>query len=212
MTGNGAEYLSGQIALKLAPGSALADLTPELTALREAAPDLDRQRQEILADCRLALPRDDAVVRVVDRIAALEAPVGVLRLQAADLEGTRMRVGGGLVAGVVTGAVIVTKFGLKSSAKLAAEALAKLAAKKATSAGAGMLAGAALGGTGGSVVPALGTAAGAIAGGIVGGIAVWVGVDFLALKLEEMVGRDAFEADLMRSIDEAEAEALALFE
>jgi hypothetical protein len=73
-----------------------------------------------------------------------------------------------------------------------------------------VLPGGTAGGVGGSVVPGAGTGTGAVVGGIAGGIAVMVGVDFLALKLEEEVARETFEADLIRAIDEAERDIKAV--
>ncbi len=65
----------------------------------------------------------------------------------------------------------------------------------------GTAAGAALG----SVVPGLGTAAGAVAGLMTG-----LAVDWLALNLNEAVGREEFRAKLMEEIDTREQAALAL--
>jgi hypothetical protein len=43
----------------------------------------------------------------------------------------------------------------------------------------------------------------------VGGLVVGVGADFLLLKLEEELSRDAFQAEIVEAIDAAEAEFLA---
>jgi len=129
------------------------------------------------------------------------------RLTSAGLSGV---IGAGM-AGVLVGKVIA-KVSLGSAFKAAAAALVKMAGSKGLSIGGGVLIGGGTGAAGGSVVPGLGTVAGGVIGGIAGGVAVWIGVDYAMLRLEEEISRDAFEADILAAIAQTEAEIMAVLD
>ena len=125
----------------------------------------------------LSLPPVGQIVRaeVLDRV-AVSAP---LAAAGATLAG---RAGARIAARTITRALVTT--------------MGKLAAKSAArGTGAGAAAGA------GAAVGALAGPVGAVAGGVIGGAAAWFGIDFAAVRLDEYLNRDSFEADLVGLID-----------
>jgi hypothetical protein len=211
LSGDGVAYLRGQTSARLTPAAGQG-LERHLQEMRLASETFRAERARVLAGCARYLPDDGAEVVFVARMASDGVPAALAAMDLTDATAERLglRLGGSAAAGVLGGMVAAKAVGT-ASGKLAAKALVTFAGKKATSVGAGMLAGGAAGGAGGSAVPGVGTTLGALVGGIVGGAAIWVGVDFLALKLEEEIGREAFEADLLAAIDAAEASLLAEF-
>lgn len=210
LKGDAAEYLASQTSGRLMPGSG-DRLDAVFGDLQDAMAAYQTDRASVLAGCDdQVLPSDAREITLVRRTASTEMPESVraMYLMDASAQRTFERVSGAAAAGVMGG--VIAGYMIKStSGKMAAKALAKVAAKRATTVLGGMLGGGAIGGAGGSAVPGAGTTIGAIAGGLVGGIAIWVGVDFLELKLEEEIGREQFEADLHAAIDAAEARVLA---
>jgi hypothetical protein len=207
-------YVQEQLRTHLELGQPFAAFEAELAAVEAGiAAELAAFRSEVtavLAENEVAslegiAPEIVAVSTTADLLAALEFD---------EIITFPTRFKASIAAGAVTvGAVVATKAITKLAAKetihLAAMALAKLAGGKLAAGGAGALGGAFIGGAIGSLVPGAGTAAGAFIGGAVGGLVVGVGADFLLLKLEEELSRDAFQAEILEAIDAAEAEFLA---
>jgi hypothetical protein len=166
-------------------------------------------RDRLLQDCGF-LPQDGEVLKVT-----ATRPESLLALLPdAETIGFRTRLAasgigtlGGGIAGAVAGKIIA-KLLAKEAFGLAAEAVAKLAVAKAAGGLGGAAAGAGAGALAGSVVPGLGTTVGAAIGGVLGGFAVGVATDYALIRVEELVSRDEFEAEIRRAIDEAEAELL----
>ncbi len=214
LAGNGATYLNTQLQGHLGAGDPLAGLHRAVEALGAGAvlADVHQQNRIALLSGCTNLPSDLAApVAVNARLAAFQtialhedATAFESRLATAGLTGG---IGAG-VAGVVVGKVIA-KVSLGSAFKVAATALAKMAGSKAMTVAGGVLIGGGGGAAGGSVVPGIGTVAGAVIGGIMGGAAVWIGVDYTMLRLEEEISRDAFEADILAAISATEAEIMA---
>lgn len=163
-------------------------------------------RERLVASCGL-LPSDGTMLRVTQ----VRAEALLRAVEDADTIGlrTRLAAGGvGLFAGGVAGA-IVAKLVAKEAFGLAAEAVAKLAVAKAAGGLGGAAAGAGAGALAGSVVPGIGTTVGAAVGGVIGGLALGVATDYALIRIEEAVSREAFAAEILAAIDEAEAELLA---
>lgn len=125
----------------------------------------------------------------------------------------------GITTGVVTKA-LVNKAAEKGFFKKIVEKVATKLGSKAVGTvvgeAVGGVVGGAAGGTAGSVVPGAGTVAGGAAGGVAGaaagaaiGTAISVGVDYGLLKIDEWQYRDAYRQEIVDSIEEARAEALA---
>ena len=49
---------------------------------------------------------------------------------------------------------------------------------------------------------------GAVVGGVLGGLAIGVATDYALIRIEEVVSRDEFEAEILLAIDEAQTELL----
>lgn len=210
LVGNGEDYLRDKLHAGLEAGvdhAALSQAVAALSALDHES-DLAAQAAALL-DCKSDLPSDNETWVVTERMAKLPPSDAVAESRALKIRlGASGIAGGAGAVATFMGAKLMGKVVVSSAFKLGAKALVKVAGTKALSLGGGVVAGGVAGGAGGSVVPGLGTGAGAVVGGIVGGIAVMVGVDFMALKLEEMLDREEFGTDLLASIDAAEAEAL----
>ncbi|MCR8724711.1 hypothetical protein [Frigidibacter sp. ROC022] len=209
VAGNGEAFLREQLQAGLTNGVAFEALDQAIKTV-QTIPRQDYliERARALADCGPNLPSDTETVVLTDSIA--ELPVLPEMGDAIALEtrlGASGLIGGAAGIAAFAGTKLMGKVVVSSAFKLGAKALVKVAGTKALTVGGGILAGGGAGGLGGSVVPGLGTGAGAVIGGIVGGVGVMVGVDFLALKLEEEISRSAFEADLLAAIDAAEADA-----
>lgn len=211
LIGDGSGYIERQLNERLtAPGSnnSIVAIMGQLDAVRTV---FTEKRVAALSACRTpqaaASEWGNGPIEIVARYNASDAMDALSQLETIMAGETHfgLRASAGGLAGAAAG-VVIAKFGVSTSAKLAAKALVKLAGKKATGLLTGVIAGGAMGGVGGSTVPGLGTGVGAVVGGIVGGVAVWVGVDFLAIKLEEEVSRSTFNADLLAAIDASEAE------
>ena len=84
-------------------------------------------------------------------------------------------------------AAALTKTALKSGAKLGGKALAS---------GAGLAGGAATGAAIGTTLGPIGSAV----GGVTGAVAAWISVDYAAIKIDEYLNRDEFEAGLYAHI------------
>ncbi|EPX83097.1 hypothetical protein ruthe_02714 [Rubellimicrobium thermophilum DSM 16684] len=211
LAGDAQRYLERQMSEALAMEDSAASIAPALTRLAEGVPrDLLRQRERLLDRCRI-LPSDGEAAQVVAMAPAalLDVPEALAGI---PLE-TRLGAAGlGTMAGGIAGALagkLVAKIAAKEVFALATEALAKLALGKAAGGLGGAAAGAAAGAAVGSIVPGFGTTIGAIAGGIAGGLAIGVATDWALLRLDEMISREAFEAEILSAIDEAERELLA---
>jgi hypothetical protein len=104
------------------------------------------------------------------------------------------------LAGVAAG--VVAANALKGSITLAATAfLAKATGKMAVKAGTSAVGGAATGAVAGGFLGPVG----AVVGGVLGAAAVWVGVDFVAINVDEYFNRDAFEEKLRAVVGEQES-------
>jgi hypothetical protein len=214
LVGNGVDYLNDQFSIHLDTGAPLARIDATVAATLSAnqlLADLHLEnRGALLASCSLALPQDDVQI-VVTGTRPDTLLTSNLHIEAISLETRLAAAGLGGVSGLVSGAImakIAAKAITSGVFKAAAGALVKIAGSKAISLGGGILIGGGSGAAGGSVVPGVGTTAGAIVGSIAGGIAVMLGVDFTLLKLDEEISRSDFEAEIIASIDAAEAELL----
>lgn len=117
-----------------------------------------------------------------------------------QLSDARQRLGASTAVGVGAGAfagLIAAKAMSKAGMKAAAKVLAKAAAKQGLGKAGAVAAGAALG----SVLPGAGTAAGALAGAAVG-TAVGIGIDWTALRAEELLTRDGLRTELHTAVHE----------
>ncbi|NAZ37318.1 hypothetical protein [Rubellimicrobium sp. CFH 75288] len=210
LAGRAEDFLAGEIDAALGTASATAPLAAALEALAQDPPsDLIAARDRLLAGCS-DLPSD-----LARPVVTAAAPAALLTLPA-DLARTTLQdrlaaAGAAGVAGGVAGAVVgslLAKILAKEAVGLAAEALAKLAAGKLAGSFGGAAAGAGAGALAGSVVPLVGTAAGAVVGGLVGGLAIGVATDWMLLRLEEAVSREALGTAILSALDESEAEIL----
>ncbi|TNC74212.1 hypothetical protein [Rubellimicrobium roseum] len=212
LVAGGAEaFLARQMTEALSAETAFADLRAAVLALEAPLPGL-AAREQLLGDCG-GLPSDLTEFQVAATApAALLDPVPVTELMTfqARLAASGVGVAAGGVAGAIAGQ-LVAKLMAKEAFGLAAEAVAKLAVGKAAGGLGGAAAGAGAGALAGSVVPGIGTTLGALVGGVAGGLAIGVATDYALIEIEEAVSRDAFEAEIIRSIDEAEAAFLANF-
>jgi len=92
----------------------------------------------------------------------------------------------------------------KAAAKALSKALLKTLAK--TAAKTGLKTGAKAAGIGGGMAAGAGIGSvlgppGALLGGVIGGVATWIAVDYAVIKIDEVLNRDAFEAELRALID-----------
>jgi hypothetical protein len=110
-------------------------------------------------------------------------------------------VGLGVVAIGAVGTQAARFIGKRTSGKIAAK-LATRTVAKATGIGSGATTGAAIGAATGSVVPVVGNAVGAAVGGVIGAVAGWLMTDQVVLKVDELLHRSEFEADIRAAIDE----------
>jgi len=217
LIGNGGTYLNDQLQDRLGTDDPLAELRTAIQALEAGAilADIYQQnRRSLLAGCT-NLPSDmftlDAVNTRPAEFLTIALHEDAIRLEARLTSAGLSGVIGAGMAGVLVGKVIA-KVSLGSAFKAAAAALVKMAGSKGLSIGGGVLIGGGTGAAGGSVVPGLGTVAGGVIGGIAGGVAVWIGVDYAMLRLEEEISRDAFEADILAAIAQTEAEIMAVLD
>lgn len=108
--------------------------------------------------------------------------------------------GAGIAAGKGLGALLVkkilTKIAASKSFLAASGLLTKLAAKSA------MKSGGALGAAATGMVICSPTGPGALLCGVVAGVAAWVAVDAAIINLDEMLNREAFEADMHHVLKE----------
>lgn len=166
--------------------------------------EYEKKIEQILADNRFqpTSPHLDVIQRT--SLDALKAPLPYS--VSLDINKRLLTSGGaatvtGLIAAKVTAKVVG-----KGAIKLGAQALLKVAAGKAAGAAGGAAVGAGIGAAAGSVVPGIGTVIGAVIGGSVGGISIGIGVDYFILKLEEIFSREAFKAQILEAINEAQLE------
>jgi uncharacterized membrane protein len=110
-------------------------------------------------------------------------------------------VGVGVVAIGGLGAQAARLIGKRTSGKVATK-LAARTAVKATGIGSGTATGAAVGGVAGSAVPVVGNVVGAAVGGIVGAVAGWLVTDQVIIKVDELLNRTEFEAEIHTAVDE----------
>jgi hypothetical protein len=210
VAGEAERFLGDELAEALDAEGAFSPFRPAAAALdAPLPPEALAQRNRLLEDCA-RLPPDDADLRVT-----ATRPGNLLALAAdAEMIGLRTRLaacGIGTVAGGIAGVVggkIIAKLLAKEAFGLAAEAVAKLAVGKAAGGLGGAMASAGAGALAGSVVPGIGTTVGAAVGGVLGGLALGVATDYALIRVEELVSRDEFEAQIMSAIDEAEADLL----
>jgi hypothetical protein len=209
LSGSASEHLVAQTSVWLTPE--VLDRTEAVFAdLRAAQGAYQSSRASAVITCQAepALP-SDAVETVTVRWTKLDTGISD-SAHASYIMSERLSNRIEAAAGAAAVGVLVTGYVMVSgSGKAALKTVAKAAAKRSTGLLGGILGGGAAGGGVGSVIPGAGTAVGAIVGGIAGGVVVFVGVDYLTLKLDEFVSRDALEADVMAAIDAAEAKVLA---
>ncbi len=185
--------------------------------------DLDLQIQEVRENASRVWQQGMAAIReknkITHRNGVYQATVNInlddLMARSAPEFSARMKgsLAAGAVAGVATG-LIVKKLSKELVEKLSVKASQKLAKEVITEAGEKVLkkslVGAGLGTAIGSIAPGLGNLLGAVFG-TVAGAAVGVGVDFVALKLEEAVNRDQYREEILAAIREQRQEYLAAF-
>lgn len=94
------------------------------------------------------------------------------------------------------------------TAKLASSALEKPFFKKIVTEIGKRLGSKAIGSVAGGAVGIIGGPVGTVAGTLVGGTAS-VGIDYGALKLDELWNRDAYKAEIVQTIEESRAQMLA---
>ena len=211
VSGDADDFLRGQLTETLDMDGAFARFRVAADALGAPLPaDTLGLRDRLLAECG-RLPPDRAVLRIT-----AAAPEALLEwgpdVDAIAFEARLAASGLGGVAGGVAGTIagkVIAKLVASEVFALAAETVAKLALGKAAGGLGGVTAGAGAGALAGSVVPGVGTTVGAVVGGVLGGLAVAVATDYALLEIEEAVSREAFGAEILASLDAAEAELLA---
>jgi hypothetical protein len=115
----------------------------------------------------------------------------------------RARIGMPLAAIAATGAgTLAMKRALSTAAAAAAaKAAGKLAGKTLLKAGSSAVGGA---GAGAATGTAVGGPVGAVVGGMIGATAAWIGVDWLVIRTDEYLNREAFEAELSQVVADEE--------
>ncbi len=209
--GDAEDFLARKVAETLGAGDPFADLAPALSNALSADAAIRAEFQEtaraIVAANRVAPGADAEVQRIapfgVEDMLILPEPVTLITV------GQRLGISaaGGGIAGVASALIArraASRLVASGSVRIAAKALQAMSSRTVGGLG-GAAAGAAAGGAVGSVVPLFGTALGAVAGGIIGGIGVAVGTDYLVLKLEEALSREANRAAILSAIDANEA-------
>lgn len=124
-----------------------------------------------------------------------------------DLSSIEQRFISGGATGVISVLVarqVVGKLVARGTVRLAATSLARVGVSRGAATFGGASAGAASGALIGSIVPGFGTAAGAVVGGVVGALGIGFGAEFLILKAEEVIQRDAHKESILASINEME--------
>jgi hypothetical protein len=207
VAGDSEAFLGRELARRLEIEASFGPFQAAISAFEAPLPvEMLAARDRIVRDCGF-LPADGSVLTIVET-----RPADLLQVtQSTDLLDLRTRLaasGLGAMAGGVAG-VIVAKLVAKEAFGLAAEAVAKLATVKAAGGLGGAAAGAGAGALAGSVVPGIGTTIGAAVGGVLGGLALGVATDYAMIRIEEAVSREAFEAEILMAITEAEQEFLA---
>lgn len=193
LTGGAESLLQDRLQQTLEQVPGLPDTLLQVQKQREQALAIFGEQQQhieqVLAKNHLALGKGQCLAQKPKEPLAL-----------GQLDDARQRLGSSAVAGIGAGAfagLVAAKAMGKVGMKAAAKVLAKAAAKQGLGKAGAVATGAALG----SILPGVGTVAGALAGAAFGTVAS-IGIDWAALRAEELRVRDAMRDDLRAAMRE----------
>lgn len=187
------EYLKDELTSALATGNPLNRMNRLIAEENKERAAFTQEKDALLNELKRLLDTNQLVLKANERPVVLSEmqteldTISFSELLNAKERATPIRWGASATTGVIVG-VVVKKVVAKGTLKTLGAAIAKVAAKKAGGAAAGGL----VGGFLGSIVPGIGT----VAVGAIGTVVGTVAVDWSALRLDEMISRESFKAEI----------------
>lgn len=196
-TGELDQYLKDELTKSLRTGDPLKSMNSVINAENKKRAEFNSKQDKLLKELKLILDQRRVEIGANERAVILdEGYTKYENITLSDIIGDResrtpIRWGASASTGLIVG-LVVKQVVAKGTIKTLASAAMKVAVKKAGGAAAGGL----IGGVLGSVVPGVGT----VTIGAIGTLIGTVTVDWTALKLDEIISREAFKEDIAREI------------